>query len=182
MPRRLAVREPVGRARACARLRPALVALSIALPACATPYQPNGALGGYRDIELREGAFQVTFQGNGFTSSQSAGHYVLLRCAELTLGCGARYFEVVEATNQVQQYIVQTPGYSVSNYSSVYGGGYGASRSSSYAVGPTASAVNMPFAQAVIQVVPQQTPSSLDAEVLARSIRSEYGIPMARDG
>jgi hypothetical protein len=42
------------------------------LSGCVTPYQPNGFAGGYTDFETQPGIYYVSFQGNGYTSKETA--------------------------------------------------------------------------------------------------------------
>lgn len=87
-------------------LRPAaaiLVGLFCAgLAGCATvtPYQPLAAAasrgeGGYADLELAPGRWQVRFAGNSLTSRETVEAYLLYRAAELTLEQHGTWFEIV---------------------------------------------------------------------------------------
>jgi hypothetical protein len=75
-----------------------LVFISAALIAgCATPYQPMGYLGGYREIRMAADIYRVMFFGNGYTNSELAAEYALRRCADLTQQNGYRYFGILGA-------------------------------------------------------------------------------------
>lgn len=65
------------------------------LVGCATTSQPMGFSGGYSDLQLSGDTFQVTFQGNGYTSRERVTDLLLLRAAELTVEQGYAYFIVV---------------------------------------------------------------------------------------
>ena len=63
---------------------------------CATPYQGSGFRGGYAETQFSENAFQVTFDGNGYSGTQRTVDFCLLRCAELAQEHGFLYFITVE--------------------------------------------------------------------------------------
>ncbi len=72
-------------------------ALALFLAACVaspTPYQVADGDGGYTDRKLEDGAYQVTFTGNGATPRRSVQEAVLLRAAEVTLDANQGYFKV----------------------------------------------------------------------------------------
>ena len=59
------------------------VGVLVVLVACATPYQPKGAMGGYADSKIADDTYHVTFAGNGYTGLDDAQHYVMRRAGEL---------------------------------------------------------------------------------------------------
>jgi len=63
---------------------------------CATGYGKDGFSGGYSDSKLSRDRFQVTFQGNGYTSVSTVKTYLLFRCAELTVENGFDYFVILD--------------------------------------------------------------------------------------
>lgn len=79
----------------------AAVSLTV-LSACATPtpYQPAIATGatrdrGYSETRLEENRYRLTFSGNDMTGRETVENYLLYRAAELTLGAGYDWFEIV---------------------------------------------------------------------------------------
>ena len=76
--------------------------LAACLLACATPYQERGLTGGFSNTRFKEDVFQVTFNGNGYTSEERAVDFTMLRSAELTQENGYRYFIIVEADKSSQ--------------------------------------------------------------------------------
>lgn len=84
-----------------AALAAALVATA-GLTACATatPYQPNvrgqAVSGGFSDVRIESGRFQVKFAGNSLTSRETVERYLLYRAAELTVSEGGDWFSLVE--------------------------------------------------------------------------------------
>ncbi len=69
-----------------------ILPLVFLLVQCATPYQALGPLGGYSDVELEDGRYEVTFRGNPNVGQAQVKEYTLLRCAELALELGYPYF------------------------------------------------------------------------------------------
>ena len=74
-----------------------------------TTYQPEGFTGGFSEIQLGENIFQVSFRGNGYTSSERASDFCLLRCAELTLEKGYSYFAIIESEKTSKTSTYTTP-------------------------------------------------------------------------
>ena len=81
---------------------------SIALVGCETGYQPQSFAGGYSEVLTAPDEAVITFSGNGFTSGERVLKMAALRCAEVTLAHGYRYF--VE-TGLSTQSSCTTPGY-----------------------------------------------------------------------
>ena len=61
---------------------------------CATSYQPEGSSGGFSDLMTGPDTAMVTCSGNGYTSAQRVMAMITLRCADVTLQHGYRYFAV----------------------------------------------------------------------------------------
>jgi hypothetical protein len=76
---------------------------------CATPYQQTGLFGGFSETQLDENVWTVTFRGNGYTSRERATDFNLLRCAELCLENGYRYFVIVEGEEYSKKSSYTTP-------------------------------------------------------------------------
>lgn len=84
--------------RTAGRFGRALGALLL-LAACAsspTPYQAADGDFGYREQQIEENRYRVSFAGNSATSRQTVEDYLLYRAAELTVQNGHDYFEVVD--------------------------------------------------------------------------------------
>jgi len=83
----------------CDRRRrfPLAVALLL-LAGCAvpTPYQPATDGYGYREQQLENNRYRVTFSGNSVTPRDTVQNYLLHRAAEVTLESGHDYFTVVD--------------------------------------------------------------------------------------
>ena len=57
------------------------------LTACATPYQPDGYKGGYKDYEVQTGIYYVYYRGNAYTSKADVVNFWHTRAAEI---CGGK--------------------------------------------------------------------------------------------
>jgi hypothetical protein len=82
-----------------ARLRVALVSavyLIVLLSGCANSY---GSIGEASAIQLAPGTYRVLFSPTGYISWDLAYRAALLRCAELTIENGYRYFAVEAIDN-----------------------------------------------------------------------------------
>lgn len=69
-----------------------LIAVVLIMSSCATLYGPSGYKGGYSEIKLSEDVYEVSFNGNGYTSGGVIKNYFLYRCAEITLEKGGNFF------------------------------------------------------------------------------------------
>lgn len=80
-----------------------------ALTGCATTYQLHGLSGGYSERQLSENAFQIRFNGNGYTSWDKAKDFALLRSAEVADMHGYRYFIIVDSADTAYGFTYTTP-------------------------------------------------------------------------
>lgn len=60
-----------------------------------TGYQAKAVTGGYSETQLASDIYSVRFQGNGYTKAEIASDFCLLRCAELTIQNGYKYFTII---------------------------------------------------------------------------------------
>ncbi|WP_421903408.1 CC0125/CC1285 family lipoprotein [Maridesulfovibrio sp.] len=86
-----------------------ILALFLILAGCATPYQSDWINGGYTSTQLDQNVFVVSFKGNGFTKSDTAVDYTLLRCSELTLENGYKYFVIIDSSQDNKTSSYTTP-------------------------------------------------------------------------
>jgi len=66
----------------------------LGLAACATPYQPDGRSGGYKDREIDNNRYLVSFRGNGYTSQSDVEEYAFRRAEELCQEKGYKRFKM----------------------------------------------------------------------------------------
>ncbi len=149
------------------------------LPACATPYQRSGFGGGFSETQLGENIFRVSFRGNGYTRSERAVDFTLLRSAELTKGNGFRYFIVVDSqsSNSYSTYTTPTQSYTTG---SVYGSGnyaYGSATTTTY--GGQTYLISKPRATNTIvcfKEKPTMNGLVFDSEFVEKSLKAKYGM------
>jgi hypothetical protein len=68
------------------------LAITFAILGCASPYQSYGFAGGFKETQLDTNVWRVFFEGNGYTQSDRAEDFAMLRSAELTLANGFTHF------------------------------------------------------------------------------------------
>ena len=78
------------------QLRVALVCVIALLSGCGTPY---GMIGRSSEVQLDPDSYRVSFSPYGYISWDLAYKLALLRCAELTIQNGYRYFGVLSIDN-----------------------------------------------------------------------------------
>ncbi len=165
------------------------VALLI-LTGCASPYQPIGFGGGFSETQLSENIFQINFRGNGYTSSERAGDFAMLRSAELTLENGYKYFVLADNRDDVENSSYTTPlqahttGHantygtinSHGNYGSYSGSTYG--NSTTYFTGGQTVNISKPRARNVIVMLNEKPKEGFvfDAKFLQKSLKKKYGL------
>jgi hypothetical protein len=108
----------------------------LALAGCATDYQPQGFTGGYDDYLTAPDVAVVTFHGNGYTAAERVVEMAGLRCAEMTLAHGYRYFVMLGASDVSRTSSFTTPGYA-NTYGSAYAvGNYATGSATTYITPP----------------------------------------------
>jgi hypothetical protein len=147
-----------------------LIALSIA--GCATPYQSDGFSGGFRETQLAPDVYRVSFHGNAYTSNDRVQDFALLRAADLTLHSGGRYFAVVASADQSSMHTHVTPGSATTTVSP-----YGNTATTRYSPSQVHNYYK-PGVGMMVQIFKFKPDNimTFDAEFLAASIRSKYGI------
>ncbi|WP_346862847.1 CC0125/CC1285 family lipoprotein [uncultured Draconibacterium sp.] len=68
------------------------VLIGLLFSSCATHYNVSGFRGGYSEVKLNDGIYDVSFKGNGVTSEETIHRYFLYRCTEIALENNCRYF------------------------------------------------------------------------------------------
>ena len=81
----------------------AIIAISILICRCSTPYQPRSALGGYSSYQLSDNTYKVVFNGNQHTKAETVYNYLERRCAEITIDEGYKYFIIYEDSSYVDK-------------------------------------------------------------------------------
>ncbi|MFC1527980.1 hypothetical protein ACFL5D_04500 [Candidatus Neomarinimicrobiota bacterium] len=75
----------------------------ILLYCCSTPYQPYGALGGYKSSQIGDNSYRVLFKGNQHTHGETVYNNLERRCAEITIENGYSYFIIYEDSSYIDK-------------------------------------------------------------------------------
>jgi hypothetical protein len=166
-----------------------LIALTGAaiISGCATAYQQQSFSGGFDETQLDRNVFGVSFKGNGFTAPERATDLALLRCAELTLANGYRYFAVIDAQQRTKQSAFTTPtqsyttgtasGTAYRSGNAVYGSATGSSQTTTY--GGDTIVISKPSATNTIVLLKERNEIkgvTYDAQFLYSSLSQKYGV------
>jgi len=75
-----------------------LIVIMFFVASCASSYKPRGWFfnNGYKEAQLADNIFEVSFKGNPFTDMERTRDFALLRNAELMKEKGYNYFIVVD--------------------------------------------------------------------------------------
>ena len=81
----------------------AILALTLALAGCATPYQSFELFGrgGYADKQLSDDTYEVTYYANGMTNMATLGSLLKYRTAEIAIAKGFDNFQVLRGGARV---------------------------------------------------------------------------------
>jgi hypothetical protein len=195
----LAVTEPTKRlcffdtrSRVMKKIKGFMLLVLLGLVGCgATSYQPEGATGGFSDVMTAPDAAVVSFKGNGFTSALRVVEMTTLRCADLTLQRGYRYFVVTGYRDLSTNSAVTLPGYTSTNvYGNVSSLGSFTGNAYSTIMPPQTLQVSKPAVMVAIKMgnddkvllpfgivaANGQRIGALDAAFMQQSIRQQLGI------
>jgi len=153
--------------------------LFLILFGCATPYQKVGLSGGYSDTRLQENVFTINFRGNGYTSRERSSDFALLRCAELTIKNGFKFFAVADSS-QEQKTMLYNTGSSSNTYgtTNIYGN-TAYSNFQTYHSGSATIPIIKPRSSYTIYCFAEKPEESImvfDAHYLSQSIRQKYNL------
>ncbi len=150
-----------------------IIAVTIVLfiQGCATSYQPLDFGGGYREVQLDENVFKVSFRGNDSTHQERATDFTLLRSAELTLENGFKYFVIVD-----ERSATSTQLHTTSATSHTTSDGFGGFTTNTY--GGHTYVTSKPSVTNTI-ILHKEKPDSVfsyNAEFLYKSMKAKYDI------
>lgn len=91
----------------------------IFMPGCSTYHETNRMMGGYEEVQLAENVFRISLATDGYTYSENLTDSCMLRCAELVLEKGFRYFSIVDDFKVEGEILSHPPEASVSDESPV---------------------------------------------------------------
>ncbi|MEA4848386.1 MAG: hypothetical protein VB106_14240 [Clostridiaceae bacterium] len=165
-----------------------LLTLCLLITACASSYKKIGIGGGYDETILAPNQYRISFRGNGYTSMERAKDYAMLRCSEVTIQNGYRYFIITNDDSYKKQYSIYIPGETYTEYSSTSHGKL--QRNGDFRLDTKGQATtvttpgyseNIVKPKAVFIVLAfkdaQEAPrGAFDAYFLSQSLKSKYGI------
>ena len=154
-----------------------LVAFTILTAGCTTPYQKTGATGGYSETRLQENVFTVNFQGNGYTRRERSQDFAMLRCADITLDNGFKFFAIADSSADEQTMMYHSGGSSqtygtMNTVGSTSYGSFNTYSSPGYSVPIRKPRVS--YTIFCFKEKPADRAMIFDAEFLAHSIRDKY--------
>jgi hypothetical protein len=162
---------------------------SIALVGCETSYQPQSFTGGYSEFLTAPDEAVITFHGNGFTSGERVVEMTALRCAEVTIAHGYRYFVGTSASDMSSQSSFTTPGYAQTYGTASAYGNFATGTATTTYVPPQRFNVNKPAVMVSIKmsndqkalepygmVINGQKVRPRDATFLRTSLRQALGL------
>ena len=154
--------------------------IAIFLQGCATMYQSNGFTGGYSETQLDENVFVVTFRGNGYSSRERVTVFTLLRCAELTLNNGYKYFTVIDANSYTSNSTFTTPTTSQTTGSAYAYGNSVYGRTTTTTTGGQTYNISKPSSSNTIVCFNEKPDSGLsfNAAFVEKSISQKYDIDL----
>jgi hypothetical protein len=161
----------------------------LALASCATGYQPQSFTGGFSGYLTAPDEAVIMFHGNGYTSAERVVEMAALRCADITLEHGYRYFVGVGMADLSSNSSFTTPGYA-STYGSVFGyGNYATANATTIITPPQRFNIYRPAISVTIRmsneeksleplgmVIGGQKVHPKDAAFLSQSLRQALGI------
>lgn len=152
------------------------------LTGCATTYQADSFTGGFTETRYAEDVFEVSFNGNGYTSEQRASDLALLRSAELTLKSGYKYFVVFSGDTKSGVYSYTTPKQTVTTGTVQTYGNTGYVNAQSQTYGGQTYNVAKPTATKIFKMFkeePLQSQMRFNAAFICESIGSKYNVTCA---
>ena len=156
-----------------------LCAAAALLSGCATPYRQEGFLGGLNETQVGPNVWRISFQGNGFTTTERAEDFVLLRGAELALKNGYSYFGLASSRVNTTYSAHTTPVTTTTNANAYAVGNmaYGSATSTSY--GGNTFFVSYPSANNTVVMFkdkPDVAGVIFDAQFVCASVGAKYKV------
>jgi len=153
------------------------ISLSFLLFGCATSYRPYSyfAGGGWKDVQLAESTFKVTFEANGYTSKTTATDMALLRSADLALANGFKYFVIGAVSDDSRTGAYTSP--TTTTFNATTQGN--TTRGSVQTYGGQTYIFNFPSPTMTISCFtekPSFQTTIYDAALISKSMRAQYGI------
>ena len=158
-------------------LKKTIIAVALTqLMSCATSYQSQGYSGGYSETWLAEDLVEVSFNGNGYTSSTRVRDFAMLRAAELGFRKGYNFFTVVDKKNSSQTGSFSTRGRATTTTTFIGNTAYSDTSYSS----PVRIPVTWASTDIAVRFSKEKRDNSLDTRYIIRSISRKYRVSFDR--
>lgn len=153
----------------------------VLLAGCATAYQPSGLSGGFTETRLDKNVFRVSFEGNGYTDTQRAEDFALLRSAELTLKHGFTHFAIMSTRSDKNVSSFTTPTQTITTGSATAFGNTAYGQARSVTTGGQTFVSENPTTTNTIFCFSGKPDSvfTYDAAFLVQSLSEKYGLKLA---
>lgn len=136
--------------------------------------------GGYTDYLTGPDTAIVTFDANGYTPVTTAMDMTALRCCEVTLSHGFRYFKELNMADLSVNTSATIPGFATTtSYANAYGfGNFATAQGNSFTTiqPPQTIGFHKPFFRVTIQMLQKPVPGALDAAFLQSNLKQHLGI------
>ncbi len=150
-----------------------LILILISMAGCAPQYQKKEySFGtGFSETQLDENIFRVTYTGDDFTDNEATADFSMLRCAELTMEQGYKYFVPIADNSSIKTQTYTTPvTYKTLNH------GNGITSTQAYG-GNTYTSSTATADKTIVMFIDKPNEGiSYNAEFLSNSIREKYKI------
>ena len=128
-------------------------------------------------MQIDQNAFKVSFKGNASTSRERSKDFTLLRCADISIENGFKYFVIVGSEHDSRISTYTTPTRSITNVNVTgYGkSAFGTATTTTYA-GQTYVFENPSDESTIICYKEKPEGFSYNAELISKSLRAKYDI------
>jgi len=154
-----------------------LLLVAVLISGCATTYhQYSWRTGGYSNIKIQDDIFKVRFLGNAKCTLGRVEDFTLLRCAEVALENGYKYFIVIDEKADKTTGMFTSPA-SAQTVGTSYGGTY---RGTTTVYGGQTFFYQLPQLEKTINCFkdkPDNIPTIVyDAEQIRTNIKAQYNL------
>jgi len=147
-----------------------LLSFVLIVTSCATPYQAANFVGGFSETQLDIDLFTISFNGNGYTSSERASDFALLRCADLSLENNYLFFKIIDSQSNIKTT------YSVTTDSNYDANSFGRSIYGNSTSRTNVQTIEKPTISITIRLLKEKADGTYSASFISKSIRAKYSI------
>jgi hypothetical protein len=155
------------------------IAAVTTLCGCATAYQPQGLSGGFTETQIDTNVWRVSFKGNGYTHSERAEEFAMLRSAELALANGFTHFAFADSKTSVEHSAYTAPTTSYTTGTATVYGNTASGTATTHTYGGGTTFIAKPSANNTVVMFngkPTNAGMIYDAEFICKSIGVKYKV------